>query len=103
MGRVRCAFGTGETEFRLSCCGCCGWLLGCWLLGGGWLLGCGWLHLTTIGFHPLHTLWPILFYLVLLIPDNTWIFGLGLCIHIALDMIDCELNGNGLCLEDLLY
>lgn len=57
----------------------------------------------SIGFHPLHTPWPILFYLVLLIPEKTRIFGLGLCIHIALDMIDCELNGNGLCLEDLLY
>lgn len=43
----------------------------------------------SIGFHPLHTLWPALLYALLLVLPKTRLFGLGLCIHLALDAIDC--------------
>lgn len=56
----------------------------------------------SIGFHPLHTILPIVIYVAMLFPKKTRIIGIGLCIHIALDMIDCELNGTGLCLEEFL-
>ena len=43
----------------------------------------------SVGFHPLHTLIPVVCYAVALIPKHTRIVGLGLCIHILLDSIDC--------------
>lgn len=43
----------------------------------------------SIGFHPLHTTLPIAVYALLLIPPKTRLFGVGLCIHIALDAVDC--------------
>ena len=42
----------------------------------------------SIGFHPLHTTWPILGYLSLLAWQHTRILGVGLVIHISLDAID---------------
>ena len=43
----------------------------------------------SIGFHPLHT-WPaIVVYVGLLFPKKTRLVGLGLVIHIILDLIDC--------------
>ncbi|WP_460241960.1 DUF6122 family protein [Aurantivibrio infirmus] len=43
----------------------------------------------SIGFHPLHTIVPIIFYSGLSIfPKTRWI-GVGLLIHVALDGIDC--------------
>ncbi|MFT7534025.1 MAG: hypothetical protein ACI9FD_005069 [Gammaproteobacteria bacterium] len=45
-----------------------------------------------MGFHPLHSLLPIGFYLSLIIfPLTRWL-GCGLAIHIVLDAIDCKLN-----------
>lgn len=49
----------------------------------------------SIGFHPLHTFLPIVIYALMLIPVKTRIIGLGLCIHIILDAIDCQLS-NGI-------
>ena len=49
----------------------------------------------SIGFHPMHTLIPSLLYLLLLIPKNSRLLGIGLCIHIALDSIDCQVT-NGI-------
>jgi len=43
----------------------------------------------SIGFHPLHTALPILVYILALIHPKTRLLGIGLCIHIALDALDC--------------
>ncbi len=43
----------------------------------------------SIGFHPLHSYWAIVGYVVLLIPGKIRIFGIALLIHIAADLIDC--------------
>ncbi|MDB3909481.1 DUF6122 family protein [Gammaproteobacteria bacterium] len=43
----------------------------------------------SIGFHPLHTTLPIVFYLMLLIHPRTRALGIGLSLHILLDGIDC--------------
>ena len=44
----------------------------------------------SIGFHPLHGLVPILFYVSLCFYSKTRYIGLGLVIHMALDAIDCQ-------------
>ena len=44
----------------------------------------------SLGFHPLHGLLPILFYLGLCVHRRTRLIGLGLVIHIGLDAIDCQ-------------
>lgn len=73
-----------------------------WLSAWLWLLA-GWIidldHLLadpiyapgrcSIGFHPLHTIPAIAAYTLLLAPQRTRLFGLGLLIHIGLDAIDC--------------
>lgn len=43
----------------------------------------------SIGFHPLHTTPAIVVYGALTLPRRTRLFGIGLLIHIALDLIDC--------------
>jgi len=43
----------------------------------------------SIGFHPLHTVWAIGLYVMLLFPRKTRVIGIGLLIHIVLDAIDC--------------
>lgn len=43
----------------------------------------------SIGFHPLHTFWPVMIYLLLCFFPKTRLVGLGLMIHMALDGIDC--------------
>jgi len=43
----------------------------------------------SIGFHPLHTLPAIVVYAVLALPKSTRLIGIGLLIHMALDVIDC--------------
>ncbi|MFT5221136.1 MAG: hypothetical protein ACI822_001906 [Gammaproteobacteria bacterium] len=45
-----------------------------------------------IGFHPLHSALPVLIYLAMLLHPKTRIIGIGLCIHIILDSIDCQVN-----------
>lgn len=49
----------------------------------------------SIGFHPLHTSVPIALYVLALAHPKTRLLAIGLCIHIALDSIDCRL-GNGI-------
>ncbi len=44
-----------------------------------------------IGFHPLHSEYAIIFYVVLLIIPKTRIVGLGLLMHMATDSLDCIL------------
>lgn len=46
----------------------------------------------SIGFHPLHTLWFIVFYIALCFIPKTRFLGLGLSIHMALDAIDCQVT-----------
>jgi hypothetical protein len=48
----------------------------------------------SIGFHPLHTLVPVGLYLALLAHERTRLVGLGLLIHILLDLIDCQVTGS---------
>ena len=45
----------------------------------------------SINFHPLHSYYAITIYVLLLIPKNTRIIGLGLVIHIIADTADCWL------------
>jgi hypothetical protein len=49
----------------------------------------------SIGFHPLHTLWALMVYfLMLLIPSWKWrIIALGCILHLGTDSIDCVLGG----------
>jgi len=46
----------------------------------------------SIGFHPLHELWFVAFYLLLCFPPKTRLVGIGLTVHMALDAIDCQLT-----------
>lgn len=43
----------------------------------------------SIGFHPLHTQWAVLAYIVLAVVPATRLAGFGLLIHILLDSVDC--------------
>lgn len=45
----------------------------------------------SINFHPLHTYYAIVFYVLLLLPKLTRIFALGLLSHIIADSADCVL------------
>lgn len=46
----------------------------------------------SIGFHPLHTLVPIGIYVALFAHERTRLLGLGLCLHMALDALDCRVT-----------
>ena len=50
------------------------------------------LNRCSIGFHPLHRLWFIVFYIVLCFIPKTRLVGLGLTTHMALDAIDCQVT-----------
>ena len=45
----------------------------------------------SINFHPLHSYIAIGLYILLLFPKKTRLIGLGLCIHICADKVDCLL------------
>ena len=45
----------------------------------------------SINFHPLHSYFAIVCYVLLLIPKKTRLIGLGLTIHIIADTADCWL------------
>ena len=44
----------------------------------------------SIGFHPLHSSFAILFYVFLLVPKKSRLVALGLVIHIIADLVDCS-------------
>jgi len=44
----------------------------------------------SIGFHPLHTLYPIILYAVACFIPKIRFIGIGLIIHMVLDSIDCQ-------------
>ncbi len=50
------------------------------------------LNRCSIGFHPLHKLWFIVFYIALCFIPKTRLIGLGLTTHMALDAIDCQVT-----------
>ena len=43
----------------------------------------------SMGFHPLHTTFPVLLYVAALLHPKTRVVGMGLCIHMLLDGVDC--------------
>lgn len=43
----------------------------------------------SIGFHPLHGLLPMVAYVALALFPRTRALGVGLCVHIGLDALDC--------------
>lgn len=45
----------------------------------------------SINFHPLHSYYAIVVYLLLLCPKPTRVFALGLVAHIISDSVDCLL------------
>ncbi|MET7027978.1 DUF6122 family protein [Sediminicola luteus] len=45
----------------------------------------------SVGFHPLHSYWAIMFYIGFLFFKKTRVVGLALCIHIIADTADCLL------------
>lgn len=45
----------------------------------------------SIGFHPLHSYWAIMVYMVMLIFPKTRLPAIGLLIHILADIADCYL------------
>lgn len=45
----------------------------------------------SINFHPLHSYYAIILYVLLLFPKKTRLIGLGLVIHIISDSVDCAL------------
>tara|TARA_B110000503_G_scaffold135671_1_gene216642 strand:- start:671 stop:985 length:315 start_codon:yes stop_codon:yes gene_type:complete len=49
----------------------------------------------SIGFHPLHQLWLILLYGLMSFIPKLRLIGLGLCIHMLLDALDCQ-STNGM-------
>lgn len=46
----------------------------------------------SIGFHPLHAPVFIAVYILAALYRKTRLVGLGLCIHIGLDLVDCRLT-----------
>ena len=45
----------------------------------------------SINFHPLHSYYAIVLYLLMLLPKQTRLIGIGLTIHIIADTADCWL------------
>ncbi|GAA4238926.1 hypothetical protein GCM10022291_31260 [Postechiella marina] len=44
----------------------------------------------SVNFHPLHTYYALIIYILLLFPKKTRLIGLGLVIHIIADTVDCS-------------
>ena len=44
----------------------------------------------SINFHPLHSYYALILYIILIIPKKTRLIGLGLVIHIIADAVDCS-------------
>ena len=51
-------------------------------------------HRCSMGFHPLHSWGVVALYPLLLLHPKTRLVGAGLCIHMALDWIDCLWMGS---------
>lgn len=46
----------------------------------------------SIGFHPLHSFFPIVLFILLSFIPKTRLIGIGLVIHMLLDSIDCQVT-----------
>ncbi|NMH58690.1 DUF6122 family protein [Alteromonas ponticola] len=46
----------------------------------------------SIGFHPLHKVWLIPLYILLILFPKSRLVGLGLTLHMALDSVDCQVT-----------
>ena len=46
----------------------------------------------SIGFHPLHKIWFVVLYALLMLFPQSRLVGLGLTIHMGLDSIDCQVT-----------
>jgi hypothetical protein len=46
----------------------------------------------SIGFHPLHSVWAMAAYVLLLVPRRTRVVGVGVMVHMLLDAMDCLLQ-----------
>ncbi len=44
----------------------------------------------SIGFHPLHTYWAMIAYVLLLFFRKTRIVAIGLLFHMVTDFLDCQ-------------
>ena len=44
----------------------------------------------SINFHPLHSYYAMVLYVILLLPKKTRLIGLGLVVHIIADVVDCS-------------
>lgn len=44
----------------------------------------------SINYHPLHSYYAMLVYILLLFPKKTRLIGVGLVIHIMADLVDCS-------------
>jgi len=47
----------------------------------------------SINFHPLHTSYALVLYLILLFPKKTRIVAVGLLLHLLTDYLDCLMMG----------
>ena len=73
------------------------WKVACLIMAAGILIDLDHLLATpmfdatrcSINFHPLHTYYAMVVYVLLLLPKKTRLIGLGLCIHIFADYVDC--------------
>ena len=45
----------------------------------------------SINFHPLHSYFAIVIYVIMLVPNKTRLIALGLLAHITADIADCIL------------
>ena len=45
----------------------------------------------SINFHPLHTYYAMVIYIIFLFPKKTRLFGIALLFHLLTDYIDCSL------------
>lgn len=50
----------------------------------------------SINFHPLHSYWAILIYILMLLPKKTRVWGMAFLIHILADVVDCLFISNNL-------
>lgn len=44
----------------------------------------------SINYHPLHSYYALVIYIILIIPKKTRLLGLGLVIHLIADAVDCS-------------
>ena len=51
-------------------------------------------HRCSINFHPLHSYYVMIVYVILAFFKKTRWIGLGLCVHILADFVDCAMMSN---------